>query len=288
MDEKPTIFISCGQQTESEKHLGSAIAQLLRDLTPFEPYFAEYQTSLEGLSKHVLGALNRCIGLVVVLHARGIVQPITRTRASVWVEQEIAIAAFLQQVLGRKLHIAAFVETGAAREGIREALLLNPKEFGKNQEVLDHLKSVLPVWTFPSSRSTSTDLAIEYKKKRKTQQRHDYELVLLLTNRGTEAINKYHVDLEFPFALLKQPTDNVHFVHDRSCQSTGFFRATQDMHGQVFPGDTVKIMSVEYYVDTHIFIYQQELLQEMVRAKLCISGAEPQVVEKSMAELHVF
>lgn len=75
MGEKPIIFISCGQQTEPEKQLGTAIAQLVRDLTPFEPYFAEYQTSLEGLSKHVLGALNRCIGFVVVLLARGIVQP---------------------------------------------------------------------------------------------------------------------------------------------------------------------------------------------------------------------
>ena len=66
MGEKPIIFISCGQQTEPEKQLGTAIAQLVRDLTPFEPYFAEYQTSLEGLTKHVLGALNRCIGFLVV------------------------------------------------------------------------------------------------------------------------------------------------------------------------------------------------------------------------------
>ncbi len=50
MAEKPIVFISCGQRTGPEIQLGTEIAQLIRDLTPFEPYFAEYQTSLEGLS----------------------------------------------------------------------------------------------------------------------------------------------------------------------------------------------------------------------------------------------
>lgn len=288
MGEKPIIFISCGQQTEPEKQLGTAIAQLVRDLTPFEPYFAEYQTSLEGLSKHVLGALNRCIGFVVVLHARGIVLPINRTRASVWVEQEVAIAAFLQQVLGRTLHLAAFSEKGVAREGIREALLLNPREFNNNQEILDHLRAVLPTWKTPTCGTATSDLAIEYKKRNITQKRHDYELILLLTNRGTESISQYHVDLEFPLALLDQPNNNVHFIPNRSSHSIGFFRTTQNMHGQVFPGDILQIMSVQYYVDRRIFMYQQELLREMVRAKLYIGGAEPQVFEKSMVELQVF
>ncbi|MGZ9067603.1 MAG: hypothetical protein ACXW2I_19975 [Burkholderiales bacterium] len=103
------VFISCGQQTEQERPLGASIALLVRELTPFEPYFAEYQTSLEGLSKHVFGALHRCVGLVAVLHARGRVESANLVRASVWVEQEIAIAAFMQEALGRKLHVAALI-----------------------------------------------------------------------------------------------------------------------------------------------------------------------------------
>lgn len=286
---KPIVFISCGQRTEEEKQLGANIEDMIRDLTPFEPYFAEYQTSFEGLSKHVFGALDQCVGMVVVLHNRGIVKPNNFIRASVWVEQEIAIAAFLQQVLGRAPHIAAFAEAGVVREGVREALLLNPKEFRKNQDVLDHLKLVLPSWKAPISRQSAVDLAIEYKKKCITQTRHDYELVLLLNNRGSEPICQYHVDLEFPLALLQNPTNNVHYLSNRPSSSQGFFRVTQDANpGEVFPGDTLQVLSVDYYVDQSIFIDRRELLRESVRATLYIHGAQPQVFEKSMAELQVF
>jgi hypothetical protein len=238
---------------------------------------------------HVFGALDRCVGLVVVLHSRGTVRPMNLIRASVWVEQEIAIAAFLQQVLGRTLHVVAYAEARIALEGVRESLLLNPKEFRRNQDVLDHLRLVLPTWKAPSPRRGTADLAIKYKEKRITQQRHDYELVVLLTNRGTEPISSYHVDLEFPFALLERPTDNMLFVPDRSSVSQGFFRVTQDaQRRQIFPGDTLQVLSIEYYVDTSIFFERQQLLQETVRATLYMPSAEPQVFERSMAELQVF
>ena len=283
------VFVSCGQQTEQERTLGASIAELVRDLTPFKPYFAEYQTSLEGLSKHVFGALHRCVGLVAVLHARGRVESADLVRASVWVEQEIAIAAFMQEALGRKLHVAAFTERGVTREGVREALLLNPKEFVQSQDVLAALGRILPTWRQPLQQAHSIDLAIEYEKIRITQERHDYRLVILLTNRGVDAVDRYQVDIEFPSDLLDRPRDSVHFVPERSTRSRGFFRVTQDAHRQkMFSGDTFRVLSVEYFVDNHIYFERSELLKETVRATLIVPGAGSLVVERSMAELQIF
>ena len=289
MIDKPIVFISCGQRTEAERQLGSDIGQLVSELTPFAPYFAEYQTSLEGLSKHVFHALNRSVGLIAVLHHRGNVQPTNLLRGSVWVEQEIAIAAFLEQVYGRKLHVAAFCEAGLAREGLRENLLLNPKEFVHEREIVEHLRRLLPTWRVPLSGTSTSGLTIGYTKRRITQQRHDYELSVFLNNHGSEALSKYQVDVEFPFGLLEQPRTNVTYVPERSSPSRGFFRVTQDAHRKpVFPGDTLKVISFEYFVDDHIFNDREGLLRERVRATLYVPGNEPQVVEKSMEELQNF
>src|SRR6266849_3328219 len=100
--EKPIIFVSCGQVTDQERELGRSVCKLVEELTSYSPYFAESQTSLEGLTKNILGALDRAAGLIAIMHPRGSVTfpgGHTQTRASVWIEQEIAIAAFMTQVL---------------------------------------------------------------------------------------------------------------------------------------------------------------------------------------------
>jgi len=147
------VFISCGQVTERERRLGLAAADLVRQLTPYEPYFAENQSSLEGLTKNILGALNRSVGLIAIMHQRGTMAlPGGRqhTRASVWIEQEIAISAFIAQVLGRRLHVAAYIHKEIAREGMREELQLNPVVFRHDDEVLAHLQQILPSWKHAS------------------------------------------------------------------------------------------------------------------------------------------
>lgn len=50
-----------------------ATAELVRELTPYEPYFAENQSSLQGLTQNVLGALSRSVGLIAIMHPRGTV-----------------------------------------------------------------------------------------------------------------------------------------------------------------------------------------------------------------------
>ena len=57
---KPLVFVSCGQYTDAEKRLGRDICALLKELRPdVEPYFAEDQSTVEGLSNHILNLLER-------------------------------------------------------------------------------------------------------------------------------------------------------------------------------------------------------------------------------------
>lgn len=53
----------------------------------------------------MLGALKRCVGFIGIMHHRGTVETPSGkvTRASVWIEQEIAIALFIEHVMGRKI-----------------------------------------------------------------------------------------------------------------------------------------------------------------------------------------
>src|ERR1700724_2729710 len=100
--EKPLIFISCGQSTENERRLGEDICSLLAELRPdVTPYFAQNQTTAEGLSSHIVKSLHRAAGFICVMHRRGDIRTpagAAITRGSVWVEQEIAITAFMTHV----------------------------------------------------------------------------------------------------------------------------------------------------------------------------------------------
>ncbi len=143
------IFISCGQATEQERSLGDEIATLVREMTPHEPYFAQQQNSLDALTKNILGKLNDAVALIVIMHPRGGVRfpdNSEETRASVWIEQEIAIAAYITQILGRPLAIAPYIHVNIRLEGMREKLQLNPVSFRSDSEVLQKLRELLPTW----------------------------------------------------------------------------------------------------------------------------------------------
>jgi hypothetical protein len=93
---KPFIFISCGQFTEPEKTLGKEIVRMVEGVTSLTAFFAEQVHDLNGLNDNILNGLRNCAGFIAVIHPRGkIVRPdgSSHVRASVWIEQEIAIAA---------------------------------------------------------------------------------------------------------------------------------------------------------------------------------------------------
>ena len=260
-------------------------------MTPFEPYYAEYQSSLDGLSKNIFAALHRCVGLIVVMHHRGRIDPPSNLiRASVWIEQEIAVAAFIKTVLGKSIEVAAFTEKGIKLEGVRKQVLLNPKEFTENEQVIDYLRSILPAWkTSEAVRDAgSLDLTLEYETINMTQQRHDYQLVVLLKNTGNEPIDDWHVDVEFPTAILEHPEKKHHYVGSRSTKTYSFFRVSQSDHGtKIFPGDKLRAMIIEYFMDYEIFMSRGNLFQETVRATVYNKGVSKKV-EKSVEQLENF
>src|SRR5258706_12005951 len=97
--ETKKIFISCGQANPNEKILGRQIKDLI-DSKGHSAYFAENQQSLDGLTKNIFQELNKSQALIAVMHRRDLLKS-DEFRGSVWIEQEIAIAAFRQQIFGK-------------------------------------------------------------------------------------------------------------------------------------------------------------------------------------------
>jgi hypothetical protein len=147
--EKPLVFVSCGQSNAEEIQLGVAIADLIHRETDCEAYFAEQQNTLEGLVSHILASLGRAAGFIAVMHHRGEVRTPAGVvvRASIWVEQEIAIASFIQHVLQRNIEVVLYTQRGITREGIREQLRLKPIEFEQSEEVIEDLRTRIRTWT---------------------------------------------------------------------------------------------------------------------------------------------
>ena len=104
---KPSVFVSCGQFTAAEKKLGEDIVTTVKKTTGHEAFFAEQVHNFDGLRDNILQAIQKCIGFIAVMHPRGqVTRPDgTLTRASVWVEQEIAIAAYIKFVEKRDIPV---------------------------------------------------------------------------------------------------------------------------------------------------------------------------------------
>jgi hypothetical protein len=148
-ENRKTVFISCGQYAPEERELGKQVCEMVAKYTPFEGYFAENQTTLKALSENILRRLYESVGLIVIMHHRGKIEGRDIIRASVWIEQEVAIATLMEQILRRPLHVALFVQRGTAIEGIRQQLQLNAYPFTTGEEVIARLREELPLWTEP-------------------------------------------------------------------------------------------------------------------------------------------
>jgi hypothetical protein len=202
---KPLVFVSCGQRTQEEKRLGEAICQTIQDHGVFDCFFAESQHNLNGLHENILDALAKSDGFITVIHRRGNVsygpdkcEPLDR--ASVWIEQEIAIAAYIQRTAKNDLLTAAYIEKGVGREGLRELLHLNPLEFASSDQIIADLKARLNTWHRSSESDDLGELQLEVFPGREGSIQVK-RLTPILTNRGKRA-NEYSCTLEIPELLL--------------------------------------------------------------------------------------
>ena len=195
---EPIMFISCGQYTDEERKLGQDVVKLVQETTNLRPYFAEDVSNLEGLTRSIFSKLDNAVGLICVMHDRGQIQtPNNRTvtRASVWIEQELAIAAFLNQILDRNIEVIAFCEKGVDREGVRQYLHLNPIEFEESLEVLSQLRTKLPALQSSVTRSPSGDDCIEIRALAPIDHPRVRAAVSELQTRGVTCVWRYTDEL---------------------------------------------------------------------------------------------
>jgi hypothetical protein len=137
------VFVSCGQLTAQEKALGQAIADAINEIDGLDAYFADTQTSLEGLTENIFAKLNECVAFVAIMQERGTVTYSGRDefkRGSLWIEQEIAIASFIQHTLKREIRAFAYIQEDVKREGLRDELMLNARSFRTSSEALELFK----------------------------------------------------------------------------------------------------------------------------------------------------
>lgn len=288
------VFISCGQYRQEEVKLGQELAAIVDELTEFNGYFAQNETSLEGLSRNIFGALNRSAGFVAVMHHRGNVEtPDGKlVRGSVWVEQEIAIAAFLKQALERDLQVAVYAQRGIKREGVRDQLHLNPIEFNSEDEVLADFRARLKDGRFkpvrlPPAREVNLELGF-VTVSRGNGNIHRYRLQLLVTNTGTERLTDYWVCLQFPKAVLAGDPAISGAVKYRETQTHVFLRADRNVLGvDLYPGDPVETIPVEYRMDYDLYD-DGSVLKELVVAGFGSPGMSPKQIQKPFRELQEF
>lgn len=157
---KRLIFISCGQLTELERDLGRLIKNEVDATDEFEGYFADTVQSLQALSSHVMDALRRAEGAIVILQPRGRVTDDHGhdhgVRSSVWINQELSILAYRAFFETTDIPILAFKDPAVTIEGAMTAFIVNPRPLVADSAVVsavgDWLRNTAS--TSPAARHT--------------------------------------------------------------------------------------------------------------------------------------
>lgn len=244
---EPFIFVSCGQYTEEEKSLGREIRRIVKSVTGLDAFFAEDVQDLNGLESNILDALHDCVAFVTVMHPRGeIVRPddSVRIRASVWIEQEIAIATYIQRVEGRSLPVIAFAHESVDREGIRDVLHLNPIPFRDDSQIIPTLRERLSEW---SRLERSTIRVVMRSGKGKQQDGHwTRQLTVSLINDSDARIEKLNSEVRLPAGVLKHWASAYGGEVKSSDTRFRCFRHDENDTGPVQPHDTVILFRSDY------------------------------------------
>jgi len=288
---KPTIFVSCGQVTSSEIELGRDLVRAIEKDARYSAYFAEDQSSLEGVTQNILARLEDAAGFVAVLHPRGEVHVPGGahstgeriTRASLWIEQEIAILAMLSQVLRRQIAVQIYSKRGVTREGLRKYVMTNPHEFEYERDVLQHFSAVLPSWTL-SRAARGVALRPVIKRDPDAKDPQLSTLRIAFHNSGDEQATDARVRMRMPLKYIrhshiwneKRRDTHLHVELDRP------FFLDSNLFQQLYPDDTTRyVQEIHYYVDAQRPPDQEDLFEIEIR-----SGNAPVFVGKlGMAEL---
>jgi hypothetical protein len=292
MPNKPLIFVSCGQYSSVESKLGIEVCNLVRELRPdVEPYFADAQSTLDGLSSNILKALYRSAGFICVMHRRGdfkLPDGMMMTRGSVWVEQEIAIAAFMNHTLGRSIPLLYYKQFGICIEGLRSVLLMNPVlEFTEEHQVLESLRALLPVTIFNPYADYDVIPLIDYKEVTIHGDRHVYSFIADVKNVGNQRVTDFEMRVFFPRNFLKtgQTMDRNRSTATHSCfVADSKSRAPNGL----YPGDNMRnALTIEYSID-HELLDNPRAMQGEINIELYSGLMEPKKISLPIKKFQHF
>ncbi len=256
---QPLIFVSCGQVTPEEIQLGKDIAHLIRQDGRYEAYFADNQSSLDGVTANILAKLDQAAGFVAIMHARGEVQVADAgasaarsfVRGSVWIEQEIAILAMLVQVQRRKVNVQLYTKRGLTREGLRVYVMTNPYEFAEEKEVLQHFAQILPAWQL-AVVTHGPALSPVLTRLQHTQDPALFTVAVALYNTGDEQATDARVRLRFPMKYIRHshiPNEKKRNSHLEIELNHKWF-ADQNLLHDLYPQETTQVLQeIHYFVE---------------------------------------
>lgn len=135
-ERKGLIFVACGQVTPEEIKLGGRVKSLLKKNNT-EVFLAETANDLRDLNFHIFKNLSDCIGFIAILHKRHKLNGLYDT--SVWINQEIAIAAYLRSRQGKEIPSLILYEEGTEKEGLIKYTIANPPTFKSGEEALSKI-----------------------------------------------------------------------------------------------------------------------------------------------------
>lgn len=291
--EKPLIFVSCGQYAQSERDLGRKICKLIEDCRPdVQAYFAQNESTVDGLSRNILGALHEAAGFVCVMHQRGRVfrgSEEVAVRGSVWIEQEIAIVTFMRHALDREIPVLFYVQEDVSMEGIRTVLHLNPlAAFAEESAVIEDLRKRLPGIKFTRYAEYDLQPVISYRADNRGCDRHDYTLIATVKNTGRQTVTDFRLEVHFPRRFLEGSPGNFAAVDSHCCTRTHWcFVADQTrLQGRpLYSGQEMSSnMTIPYHVDDSL----EDYLGDKISVKLYSGNMRPLVREYEIREFQEF
>jgi hypothetical protein len=198
----------------------------------------------------------------------------------------------LQQVQGRQLAVAVYIQKGIEREGVRDKLLLGAVDFETEAEVLADFKTRLLDGRFGPVRPVppkDVDLELGFQTiSRGSGAVHQYRLRVRVTNTGSERLDDYWIELQFPKTVLNSGTIFWGKVGAKETDTHTFVRETRaDLGHDLYPGDFIDAMAIDYHMDHQMF-QNGAVLQLPVIARVGAPGMEPKQVERPFRELQEF
>ena len=150
---KARVFISCGQLNDKEKDCGFICKDYFGH-RGFSTYLAETVQSLQGLTDNIFYHLRNSEYAVFIDHERENLNA-DECRGSVFVNQELAIATFLQ------IESRVFHEGRVKREGVANYIIAKPIHFKDKSDFLKKLAEQTESWS-PNWRN---ELSISFFRK---------------------------------------------------------------------------------------------------------------------------